>query len=341
LTAKDTKDSLNRLRRIIQSMKSALVAYSGGVDSTLVAAVAHAELADKVLAVTAQSEMYPEHQLQDAKRTAKRIGIRHKVIHTSELAIENFSENPPNRCYYCKHELFGEMREVAQREGLAEVMDGANADDPLDHRPGLRAAEELGVRSPLREAGIGKELVRAISRELGLPTWSKPAFACFASRFPYGLRITPERIEMVRRAEEHLRSLGLAQYRVRHHDTIARIEAPSEEIEKLSSPGVRAKLVAEFKRIGYAYVTLDLEGFRSGSMNEVLGKNPKEIGTANEPSHRGATAEGRQPRGLTQNQEQRKHLTTKAPRHQGKKERKGKPRVLGFNNSSKKTRRRD
>jgi pyridinium-3,5-biscarboxylic acid mononucleotide sulfurtransferase len=267
---KDTDAALEELRRVIRAMGSVLVAYSGGVDSTLVAAVAHAELGDKTLAVTAQSEMYPEHQLQDAKRTAKRIGIRHKVITTSELAIEHFSENPPNRCYYCKRELFGHMRELAEREGFAEVMDGANADDPLDHRPGLRATEELGVRSPLREAGIGKELVRAISRKLGLPTWSKPAFACFASRFPYGLHITQERINMVRRAEEYLRSLGLTQYRVRHHDTIARIEAPAEEIEQLARPDVRAKLVAEFKRIGYTYVTLDLQGFRSGSMNEVL-----------------------------------------------------------------------
>jgi len=269
----DTRDvdaALARLRDIIRSVGSAVIAYSGGVDSTLVAAVARQELGERVLAVTAESEMYPQFQLDDAAHTAERLGIRHEVIHTRELEIGCFSDNPPDRCYYCKRELFTRMREIAEREGLSAVLDGANADDPHDHRPGLRAAEELGVKSPLREGGIGKEMVRAISRELRLPTAGKPAFACYASRFPYGMRITPESIEKVRLAEELLRSLGLAQYRVRHHDTIARIEVPAEEIEKLASAAVRAKIVGELKRIGYTYVTLDLEGFRSGSMNEVL-----------------------------------------------------------------------
>jgi len=273
--AKDIDAALAELRRIIGGAGSAVVAYSGGVDSTLVAALAHAELGDKALAVTAASEMYPQFQLEDAKTMAAKIGIRHEVIETRELDIECFSANPPDRCYYCKRELFEKLRRIAQREGLKEVMDGANADDPHDHRPGLRAAGELGVRSPLREAHLGKDLVRAISRKLGLPTWSKPAFACYASRFPYGFEITAERVEMVRRAEEVLRSLGLRQYRVRHHDTIARVEVPQEDIARLSAPEIRARLVAELKRIGYAYVTLDLEGFRSGSMNEVLPKEKR------------------------------------------------------------------
>jgi uncharacterized protein len=269
---RDVDKSLAKLRDIIRSMESAVLAYSGGVDSTLVAAVAHEVLGERVLAVTAASEMYPQFQLDAAVETARKLGIRHEVVKTSELAIECFSRNPPDRCYHCKKDLFGTMRRIADREEFDTVMDGANADDPHDHRPGLRAAAELGVRSPLREAGIGKEMVRAVAKKLKLPTWSKPSFACFASRFPYGLGITAERVEMVRKAEEVLRSLGLKQYRVRHHDTIARIEALPGDVARLARPEVRARIVEAFKRIGYKYVTLDLEGFRSGSMNEVLKK---------------------------------------------------------------------
>jgi len=265
-----TDKALTKLREVIRGVGSAVVAYSGGVDSTLVAAVAGQELGERVLAVTVDSELYPQWQAEDASRVAAHIGVRREVIHTDELGVEGFAENPPNRCYYCKLELFGHLLQIAKREGFAAVLDGANADDPHDHRPGLRAADELGVVSPLREAGITKEMVRNLSRRLDLPTAEKPAFACLASRFPYGLHITRERLAMVRQAEEVLRSLGLTQYRVRHHDTIARIEVPADAIARLAAPQVREQLVAELKRIGYTYVTLDLEGFRSGSMNAVL-----------------------------------------------------------------------
>ena len=270
--AQDVEQKLAELRRIIRATGGALIAFSGGVDSTLVAAVASQELGDRALAVTAASEMYPGFMIEDATKLASSLGLRHEVIETSELAIECFSANPPDRCYFCKKELFGRLQAMAQLKGLQAVMDGANADDPRDHRPGLRAAAELGVISPLRDAGIGKEMVRAISQSLGLPTWSKPSFACFASRFPYGFAITAQRVEQVRRAEEVLRGLGLTQYRVRHHDTIARIEALADDIAKIAASEVRSKLVAEFKRIGFTYVTLDLQGFRSGSMNETLSK---------------------------------------------------------------------
>jgi uncharacterized protein len=272
MTVSEIKPPLEALRGRIRRMKGAVLAFSGGVDSTLLAKVAQEELGAKVLAVTAVANIHPPHEIEEAKTLARRIGIRHELLDVDEQTIECFTDNPPNRCYYCKKTLMLKLKEIAEREGFAEVMDGINADDAGHHYPGMKASEELGVRSPLKEAGIGKETVRRISKELGLPTWDRPKSTCLASRFPYGMKITPERLRMVTEAEDYLRALGLPSYRVRHHDTIARIEVPPGDIEKLAQSPVREKLLAAFKRIGYTYVTLDLAGFRSGSMNEVLPK---------------------------------------------------------------------
>jgi uncharacterized protein len=266
----EVRTKLETLSQRLAETGGLVVAYSGGVDSTLLLKVAHVALGDRVLAVTARSETYPEHEVEEAIRLARELGIRLREIHTEELAREEFASNPPERCYFCKRELFGKLLEIAQAEGLAVVVDGANVDDVGDFRPGSRAAAELGVRSPLREAGLTKEEIRELSRELGLPTWDKPSFACLASRFPYGDRITREELVKVRAAEQVLRELGLRQFRVRHHGETARLEVEPEEIARLAAPELRAHLVAELQRLGYLYVTLDLQGYRTGSMNAPL-----------------------------------------------------------------------
>jgi uncharacterized protein len=260
-----------KLREIVEGMGKALVAYSGGVDSTLLLRVAKDALGSgNVLAVTALSPLYPKRELEEAKRLTQVLGVRHLLIESNELEIAGFSSNPPNRCYYCKRKLFEELRSLASKEGFPFVVEGSTLDDEADYRPGRVAVQELGIRSPLREAQFRKEDVRQLSKMLGLTTWDKPSFACLASRFPYGDEITEEGLKMVDQAENFLFGLGFKQVRVRHYQNLARIEIYPEEMARLMNGSLREKVVRELRRIGYQYVTLDLQGFRSGSMNEVL-----------------------------------------------------------------------
>jgi len=266
----DTEEKLRKLRDNIKAIKSVVVAFSGGVDSSLVAKVCYDVLGDKAIAVTARSETYPAYEYEEAKKIAKEIGILHMTIDTSELGIKGFADNPPNRCYFCKSELFGKLKEIARAKGYKNVADGANYDDTNEYRPGSDAAKELEVCSPLKESGLRKADIREISKFLGLSNWDKPSYACMSSRFPYGESITEEKLAIVSEAEKYLRGIGLKQFRVRHHDTIARIEVLPKDIPMLLQNGRRTELVKKFKEIGYKYITIDMEGYRSGSMNEVL-----------------------------------------------------------------------
>jgi uncharacterized protein len=265
------KEKYDRLKKIFQSMGRVIVAYSGGVDSTLLLKVAKDTLGDEnVVAVTALSPLYPDRELAEAKRLTQEMGIRHHLIKSNELKIEGFSKNPPNRCYHCKKELFEKLKNLAQKEKIPFVVEGSTLDDEKDYRPGRKAIQELGIRSPLKEAMFIKEEVRVLSNTLGLTTWNKPSFACLASRFPYGEEITIEELKRVDEAENFLFELGFTQVRVRHHGNLARIEIYPEEIDRLMDKSLREKVVNQLKKIGYHYVAVDLQGFRSGSMNEVL-----------------------------------------------------------------------
>lgn len=261
---------MEKLQGILRDMKSVLLAYSGGVDSTFLLKAAIDVLGDRVLAVTAVSQTYTEEEREMACEIAASFNARHMLITTDELAYPNFRENPPDRCYYCKTELFGKLREIADGEDIDFVIDASNIDDCSDFRPGRKAAQELSVRSPIIEAGLTKDDIRALSREMGLPTWDKPSAACLASRFPYGERITEEKLKRVEQAEKLLRQMGFAQVRVRSHGDIARIEVAPDKIHELADPELRARIIEEFKSLGIAYITLDLEGYRTGSMNEIL-----------------------------------------------------------------------
>lgn len=263
---------LSRLRTVLSDIGSGVVAFSAGADSTLLLRVAAEALGPRVLAVTGVSETYPGGEREEAVRLARRFGVGHLLIPTKELSRSEFSRNSPDRCYHCKSELFGRLAEIARERGLRWVLDGSNLDDLADYRPGRRAGEEFGVRSPLREAGLDKAAVRDISRRLGLPTWNKPAMACLSSRFPYGEEITPEKLRRVDRAEAALREMGFAECRVRYHGPVARIEVPAGRIAELAAEGTRERLAEAVREAGFHYAALDLEGYRTGSLNRELGQ---------------------------------------------------------------------
>lgn len=268
MSSKNTK--LDQLKKILSDMKSVLVAFSGGVDSTFLLKISQDVLKENVLAVTSGSAIQLSFELEEAKALAKRLGANHIIICSEEIEDENFAANPPDRCYHCKKRIFTEMKALAKNKGIRFVVDGSNSDDSRDIRPGRKALVELGVRSPLREADLSKKEIRDYSRQMGLPTWDKPALACLASRIPYGDRITLEKLKRIDKAESFLRREGFTQVRVRDHGTTARIEVLPEDKTAFLDEDFSKRVIRKFEDLGYTYVALDLKGYRTGSMNETV-----------------------------------------------------------------------
>ncbi|OGL41247.1 MAG: TIGR00268 family protein [Candidatus Schekmanbacteria bacterium RBG_13_48_7] len=269
------ENKLLNLKNILKEMECVLVAFSGGVDSTFLLKVSSEVLKESVLAVTAISPTYPRYEYEEAVKIAGELNVKHKTIDSRELENPEFVKNTSERCFHCKTELFSELVKIAQAEGFKFVLDATNADDLKDYRPGREAAKKLGIKSPLVDTGFTKQEIRDLSKKLGLRTWNKPSFACLASRFPYGTQITAENLEMVYKGEMFLKKHGFHQYRVRHHAPIVRLELDTEGFAKLQNQEICEKIVKFFKKIGYLYITVDIQGYRTGSLNETL--NLKQI----------------------------------------------------------------
>ena len=263
-------DKLGKLKDTIRDCGKAVIAFSGGVDSTLLLSVAHEVLGDNVLAVTVVSSFMPRHEKKESSEIANLIGARHEIVEIDESDIVGFTDNPADRCYICKKFLFSQVLDIAGSQGIACVMDATNADDTGDYRPGLRALRELDVRSPLLEAGLTKAEIREFSKERNLPSWGKPAMACLATRIPYGEKITKEKLRQIDEAEEFLRSLGFSNCRVRYHGKLARIEVLPKRIGQLMKPAQRRRVTEHLRALGFKYITVDIEGYRMGSLNEAI-----------------------------------------------------------------------